>query len=438
MYKMQIKKWGLDKKNNKENEMRAIVRKNKQRLEQGKPSVYRTRDRQVDYADVVRYFYRKKISIDDVIARRTGSATPEAVECFTPVFSPATLRAVEPFTPVLRPIMTPQVLANPERIFARIWVYFQGSFESGTWKSTGEGFRYCQTTKVPEGGVFHLNMLSDQCRLACRLFENESFSEAGKTLISATAGIKKILLAEDPMTLIHLFGLITEVRRRRRNEIALAILRQHSDMAEILLGNEHPLCHIFGWLTSMDPSDSNDIIGRCKRSVADHFETLIGPMHRSTLNARMMSIEDRTREEEWLQDLLGKCENDLGSLDPRTWEVRHELAFRYFDKHKYLEAKKSGQELLDQAQYSQSMRMGVTYEADSLYVIAISQYCLGETKSAESTLREAIDLSWSNWQGQTMYWLMILERWLLEKGQWSSATQVKDRRRKVLESINSD
>ncbi|KAL2057518.1 hypothetical protein ABVK25_001902 [Lepraria finkii] len=99
MYKMRIKQWGLDKKNNKENEMRAIVHKNKQRSDQGKRSVYRTRDRQVDYADVVRYFNRKKISIDDVIARRTGSATPEAVECFTPVLSPATPRAVGSFTP---------------------------------------------------------------------------------------------------------------------------------------------------------------------------------------------------------------------------------------------------------------------------------------------------------------------------------------------------
>ena len=436
MYKMRIKQWGLDKKNNKENEMRAIVHKNKQRLDQGKPSVYRTRDRQVDYADVVRYFNRKKISIDDVIARRTGSATPEAVECFTPVLSPATLRAVESFTPVLRPIMTPQVLAIPERIFASIWVYFQGSFESGTWKSTGEGFRHCQTTKVPKDGLSRLSMLSDQCLLACRLFANESFSEAGKTLISATAGIKKILLAEDPGTLLSLFGLITEAHRHKRNEIALAILRQYSAMAEVLLGSEHPLCYISGWLTSVDPSQSNDVIGRCKESVADHFEILIGPMHRSTLNARMISIEDRTRKEEWLQDFLGKCENDMGSLDPRIWEVRYELALHCFYKHKYLEAKKSSQELLAQAQYPQLMRMGVNYQTDSLYIIALSQHALGETKSAESTLREAIDLSGSKRQGRAMFWLTILEGWLLEKGQRSSAAQVKDRRRKVLESIN--
>lgn len=283
------------------------------------------------------------------------------------------------------------------------------------------------------GGLFDLYMLSGQCLLACRLFANESFSEAGKALISATAGIKKILLAEDPMTLPSLFRLIINVRQERRNEIALAILRQYSGMAEIVLGNEHPLCYISGWLTLVDPSESNDIIGRCLGSVADHFETFIGPMHRSTLLARMISMEDRTPEEEWLQDLLGNCQNDLGSLDPRTWEVRHRLAFHCFYKHKYLEAKKSGQELLAQAQHPQLTRMGVIYQIDSLYLIAISQHALGETKSAESTLREAIDLCGSKWQERAMYWLKILEGWLIEKGQWSSAAQMRDRRRKVLE-----
>jgi len=41
----------------------------------------------------------------------------------------------------------------------------------------------------------------NQCELACRLFARHSFQEAGQTLICATTGIKKILLAEHPGTL---------------------------------------------------------------------------------------------------------------------------------------------------------------------------------------------------------------------------------------------
>ncbi|KAK3167260.1 hypothetical protein OEA41_010386 [Lepraria neglecta] len=208
----------------------------------------------------------------------------------------------------------------------------------------------------------------------------------------------------------------------------------YSAMAEVLLGNEHPICYISGWLTSVDPSESNDILGRCKGSVADHFETFLGPMHRSTLNARMMFFEDRTRKEEWLQDLLGNCENDLGSLDVRTWYVRFGLAHHCLNKHKYLKAKKLGQELAQ----AQLMRIGAISKPRVLYIIAISQHALGETKSAESTLREAIDLTGSERQGRVMYWLTTLEGWLLEKGQWSSAAQARDKRRKVLESMNSD
>ncbi|KAK3172044.1 hypothetical protein OEA41_004128 [Lepraria neglecta] len=117
MYKTHVNKWGLDKKN-KENEMRAIVRKHKQRADLGKRCILRVRGRPMDFAEVVRYWHRKGVSVDDVISRRTASPTPEAVECFTPVPSPIT---------------TPQVLATPERIYRNVRDYFAGSFDAGTW-----------------------------------------------------------------------------------------------------------------------------------------------------------------------------------------------------------------------------------------------------------------------------------------------------------------
>ena len=84
MYKSRITLWGLDK-NNKEREMRAIVRKYKRRAEQRKASTCQVRGKAVDYQEIVRYFARKRISIEDIMARRATSPTPEAVVCFTPV-----------------------------------------------------------------------------------------------------------------------------------------------------------------------------------------------------------------------------------------------------------------------------------------------------------------------------------------------------------------
>ncbi|CAD6587334.1 MAG: hypothetical protein ASARMPREDX12_002811 [Alectoria sarmentosa] len=84
MYKTHLKEWGLDKKK-KEEDMVAVACLNKKRRDECKASTFLVRGKVVDYADVVRYWKRKRISIDVVISQRAASTTPEAVECSTPV-----------------------------------------------------------------------------------------------------------------------------------------------------------------------------------------------------------------------------------------------------------------------------------------------------------------------------------------------------------------
>ena len=119
MYKTRIKQWGLDKKN-KEPEMRAIVRKHKQRTDQGKTSTILVRGQIRTIVEAFRYWGRKGVSMDEIIARQRASPTPETVTFFTPVPSP---------------IPTPQALATPERMFRSIRDYIRGSFESRLWFS---------------------------------------------------------------------------------------------------------------------------------------------------------------------------------------------------------------------------------------------------------------------------------------------------------------
>ena len=87
MYKRRISEWGLDKKH-KESEMRAIVRKHARRVSDGKSSTFSVRGRTIDYDSVIRYFRRKGVSVEDVVARQSTSPTPEAVICSTPPSSP--------------------------------------------------------------------------------------------------------------------------------------------------------------------------------------------------------------------------------------------------------------------------------------------------------------------------------------------------------------
>lgn len=84
MYKTHVKGQGLDKRK-KEEDIVAVACLNKKRTDEGSSSTFLVRGKVVDYADVVRYWKRKRISIDDVISQRAASTTPEAVECSTPV-----------------------------------------------------------------------------------------------------------------------------------------------------------------------------------------------------------------------------------------------------------------------------------------------------------------------------------------------------------------
>ena len=352
-----------------------------------------------------------------------------------PIVSSENPRTMKSSTPLSQPLMTPPMLAIPERILGVIWDYFRGSFEAGTWISNGDGSKSCLSIKPTKSARGLLNLLYNQSLLACRLFDRNSFQDAGKALISATAQIKEILCAEEPRTLSRLFGLILNAHRKGKDEIAFAILRHFSAMAMAVLGDRHPICRISGWLSSMDPSRLDDIIDRCLSSVGDHFASLLGPMHRTALIARM---SDSWGTEEKLRDLLGKCKIDLGLLDRRTFEVGMELSWRCYRNNKFNEANKLGQELLVHSQKVQSPVYKMHYHAESLSIIAMSQYALGEKHSGESILLESIALNSQTYPARAVYSLSILEDWLLEQGREDSAAETRERRWKLQEAIESD
>ena len=428
MYKTHIEKWGLDKKN-KENEMRAIVRKQKQRADLGKRCILRVRGRPMDFAEVVRYWHRKGVSVDDVISRRTASPTPEAVECFTPVPSPIT---------------TPQVLAIPERIFRSIRDYFAGSFEAGTWVRT-DPRALCRNIKADEHACDYLHETASLCVIACRLLSKNYNREAGQTLTAATTRLERMILAEDPRTLVELFGIILYIHRQRREEIVLKMLGYISALREELLGDEHPLRRICAWLASVHPSQVECVIVRCIGSMADHFESIVGPMHLSTLSCRLR-LSGVLRNEGYtsrklVQNLLAECETNLGPHDSRSLFVHDSLMTHYLFESDYIEAKKIGQDLAAYYQQVQPRENLLHRYTHALYTVAECQYIDGEEDLAIANLEEMIHLRVSAWGPQDMFvrtWLIRLEDWYLEQGRPDSAAQVRDRREKLLELVDME
>ena len=364
-----------------------------------------------------------------LLARHAGYLTPTAMA------KPP--RAMRSSAPLSHPVMMPPMLAIPERILSIIWDYFRGSFEAGTWVANGDGNDHCRSTKHTKSALAQLSALDGQTQLACRLFKRNSFQDAGKTLISATAGLQDIIFAEEPTTLTQLFSIVLYTHHAGRNEIAFAILRHFSAMAMAILGDRHPLCRISGWLSSMDPSRFNDFIERCLISVCDHFASLIGHMHTTTLVARLESIGGAGKAEEKLRDLLGKCENGLGMLDFRTFDVRLNLSWAYIGNSKYTEAKRLGQELVGLCRKLQMTTSREYYRAEGLYVIAQSEYALGQRHSAESHMLKAIALVSPTDPSRAVYWLSVLEDWLLEQNREDSAAEMRERRWKLQEFIES-
>ena len=425
MYKTQIKRWGLDKKN-KEFEMRAIVRKNGERADQGKRSIFLVRGQIRDFTDVVRYWDRKGVSIDDLITRQTPSPTPEAVGVFTPISSP---------------IVTPQVLAIPERMLRCIRDYFRGSFESGAWVKTDPLCR-CYSIKNGENAAeVPMDQLIIQCLLACSLFERNLFREAGQTMIAATAKSKTIVLEEHPESLADLFHIVTLVRQQKRAEMALSILRQLAALSKVLLGGEHPLSRICEWANTVYTSEFDDVAVRCMEVMADQFESFVGPMHDSTLSMRVKLInmvqEGNTRTH-MVQNLLGECEKTLPPYDGRVMWIRTVLAFECFDGSYYVEAWTLSQRNIACSQGTPSLRK---FYEENLAMVARCQYAVGDVDSGIVTLHKAIDSRMSRCGLQdhrARTWLVELEDMYLEQGLWSSAAQVREWREKILESMDKD
>lgn len=428
MYKTHIKQWGLDKKN-KVSEMRAIVRKNKQRADQGKGSIVRVRGQLRDFAEVVRYWNRKGESIDGIIARQTASPTPEAVELSTPTPSP---------------ILTPHEFAIPERLFRCIRNYLDGPFESLTWART-EPIIPCYSIKDGGTTVYTVDQFAAQCYLASALFSRGSFQEAGRNLIAATSKINKILSSEHPEALVEILSVIEDLHYVKTDEMALSILRQFSALGTVLLGRQHPLSLICEWINSVYASDLSSLVTRCIESIGDQFERFVGPTHYSTLGSRPTSIEvagwEGNSRMRMLQKLLGECEKILQPHDIRAVWVRRCLASEYFDRSYYVEARTLSQKNVASSQHFQFVGDSEYAETQGLYEVARCQYALGEVDLGIANLHRAIDIMMSKWGPQdarVRHWLVRLEDCYIQQGRWSSAAQVRDWREKTLESVDID
>ncbi len=422
MYPQRIKDWGLDK-NNKDKEMRAIVRNVADRAAHGKVSKIRVRGRSCDYQDVVRYWKRKKMLVDDILARRSMSKTPDDVKVCTPLLSP---------------IRTPEVLAIPERILVMLRDYHRGSFDAGTWRSVGE-HRLCETTKVTEDGSNAICELHSRIIYACALFNEDFSKEAGQFLNRAFRIIRGIVFTEGPETFQQLLRILSDTSRRGRTEIELAVIRYFSSMGGVLLGDQHPFKLICGWLASLDLADQGHDMAMLRRSIEviyEAFKESLGPLHFTLISSFLDTFKlglwgknDTGSQNLAFQTLLHECEDVLGPDDDRTLEVRLTMAYYYRDRCEYFAA-------IEQAQALVAQNTSILYHIRGLKEIARSRYHLQEIHPAFRALAQGIDKAIDEWgagDSETQRMMLELENLMADQGMPEAAAQMGVERLRGLE-----
>lgn len=427
MYKNKITQWGLDK-NNKENEIRAIVRKTTERAAVGKKSVARIRGRVLDPEEIQRYLKRKSHSME--FAQEHSASTPPGLECFTPSEIPGSPS-------------TPEVFTVQEHIFILIRDYITGSFQSGTWVC--ENLRSpCHSIKQYDAADVALDDLYYCLPLACSLLKKKESAEEGiRMLAAAVAGIKDILAAEAPEVFVDLFTAIFNVVSRGRPEIALRILAQFAHMAAIVLPTRHPIGQICGHLVSLDSHQLPNIISLAFQSVVDRFESILGQTSYSALTFRTKCIiiqaDDLRQKESSLQHHLQKCSSVQGGYNNDVCLfVLSDIVDNLLHQKRFVEAEDTALDSVARASRSDTETADFYY-CESLKVLGRAQSALGKISLAEVSFRQAIERTESLWGwGDTLAlgYLFQLETALVKWGKHTSAAQVRTQRREIIESLD--
>lgn len=455
MYKKRMSEWSLGKRN-REPEMRAIVRKNLNRAMQGKSTTIQVRGRQIEFAEVERYWRRKGLSVADIIASRLMSKTPEEVNCFTPQLSPISrskmigsgattrVKALVPeiisgeTTPLSFPIETPDPLMVLEKIFEAIYIYCAGSFETGVWHSDTSG-NFCFGKTIPDSYMSIFFSLIDS---ACFLLDRQEFEDAGTLLNTASANIDEVLLVESPETFRDIIKLACHVQSTRVDGFEPTILRFISSMAGIRLGSQHPLSLITRYFVRCTALERKRIAQRGSVVLKDGFEKGLGPLHSTTLRSKVACERRETTNSQTqlrhLEDSLHQCQRELNPLDLRVIGLEIALIRVHLDVPNFRLAKSLFENLrasIDQKilNNSESGRYYQWYNLHILHYLAECDWKLKDPDSAIERMHEAIEpmVNSIRCPATAVKWLIILEGWLLQLGHHSEFARIRAWRKAV-------
>lgn len=343
---------------------------------------------------------------------------------------------------------------TPERLLFTIRSYVVASFEKGNWiaeEFDGYGAKY----KKPMG--HGLTNLHTQFMAAYRLFQNGKSHEAGKSLISATARIKDVMLSEHPFMLVYLFRVTLNILRIYGSsgyeiEILSAVMRYFHELGRIILDKSHPLISICGWLNSLSNLELGDTVKKALEGIADQFTIILGPMHSLAFDTRLIFFDTVYRHDNlqasdaMLRNMLVECNNTSGTSTSQRLRIYLYLAGCRYSREDYHEAEQVCWKIIERFRdldnASCCLRaMNEQVYVDAIYLLAITRRQLQDLGTAIARLAEAYQRRMSLFgqhDGRARLMLVQLEDWLLERGDAGSAAEVQEWRLSILRSENNE
>ena len=416
MYKDRIRKWQIDKKI-KGHEMKAIIRKQAQRSQAGKKSLFHLRNSQVHEHKIIRYRKAMKL-LSEEQALMLRAETPPGLFCQTPPASPLT---------------TPEVLEIPERIAKLVQDYIDGSFDSGTWTALDS-----DEIISTKGSNYFLYTFNERIfEFVAHLRRETSF--AWRLLRIAMPSIEHIVSAEHPSTLdVLAFTFLKAINSPHAPGIALILLKQFSAMSALILPKQHPFNQIFARLLRLDMHHLKYTLTMAKEGYLDRFSRRSGRFNWITLTSQLtlLNLKSPAHIMEGYLRLLQAMELALDASDPRLLLTRNALATHYLEEGDYIEAAEFAQSTIDLA--AQTGNVSLHAHSNALYTLSCAQYKLSMTTSAEQNLRQAIHTRVKLYgleDGVVFGNMLDLEIWLESWGRPDDAAEVRRQRHEIVDSM---
>ncbi|KAL8774359.1 MAG: hypothetical protein Q9209_001110 [Squamulea sp. 1 TL-2023] len=315
MYKVRIRKWGLDKKI-KEHEARAIL--HSYNSLKSKSTEIRLRGRRVDVRRIEHYFHRKGVSVEDVLSTPTVAVPEVTIHTNSAVTKVRSLpkrrcsfstNQTSDFTASssgdnkilnLREeasAVSPQYISNPdifriaESVFAGVHESVLASFTLGYWVSRGsDDFCRNQMTLGLENSI---NPYYNETRLACLWFDKNRPDQAKQLLLKHFAQAKALVHRQAMHALPYIIESLAILLANRKYQIANEMLKQLA-VAFGLNSNQTTLIfkRIFRMMRTLICQEGADgFLLAMVRSLIGSYEKVLGSSHLQTIE--MISILTR-------------------------------------------------------------------------------------------------------------------------------------------------